>query len=169
MAKRREFGRRTAGPFICPRCNGEVDASGRCTRCEAYLGGPGWEVHVEGTNAAEVQRVAEKLSGHRRQASPWSAGSFYLAATVVMVAVLLTAARMLHPVVLPLVIVGAVVLVSVVGALQLRQDEKLAQKSFLQLMSLALAQLRFVGRRIHESTRPRQRDFDGRQHSAGRL
>jgi hypothetical protein len=70
-----------------------------------------------------------------------------LAAAVVIIAVLLAVARMVHPLVIPLVIIGSVVFVSVVGALQLRQDEKLAEKNFLRLMSLALAQLRFLGRR----------------------
>lgn len=133
-------------------CEGEVDASGRCTRCGAYVGGRDWMVHVEGTDATEVQRVAEKLSERSRQASdgrrsPWAAGSFYLAAAIVLLVLLLTAAKLLNPLVLPVVIVGAVVLVSVVGGLQLRQDERLAEKNFLQLMSMALAQLRLLGKR----------------------
>jgi hypothetical protein len=36
---------------------------------------------------------------------------------------------------LPLVIVGAVLLVSVVGALQMRQDDRLSERGFLRLMA----------------------------------
>jgi hypothetical protein len=50
----------------CPMCFGKVDSSGRCTSCFAQVSGPGWEVHVEGTDADEVQRVAEKLSHDAR-------------------------------------------------------------------------------------------------------
>src|SRR5258706_5059297 len=99
MRKRQKSAHRTAAR-MCPMCRGEVDASGQCRRCGAYVGGRDWEVHVDGTDAAEVQRVAERLSGRAaNQASkgtrnPWAAGSFYLAVAVVMIAVLLTAAKM---------------------------------------------------------------------------
>ena len=137
----------------CPRCAGRVDSSGRCTRCAAYVGGRGWRIHVEGTDAGEVERVATALarrSGERalgESRSPWVAGSFYLTVAIVAVAVLLATARLISAVLLPIVIVGAVVLLCVIGALQLRHDAKLSEKSFLSLMSLALAQLRFFGRR----------------------
>jgi TRAP-type uncharacterized transport system fused permease subunit len=101
----------------------------------------GMQIHVEGS-AEEVSAVARKLTedaAARQQAarlrSPWFSGLFYLAVLVVIVALLLAVGRVLAAWALPLVIVGAVLLVSVVGALQMRQDDRLSERGFLRLMA----------------------------------
>ncbi len=49
----------------CPMCAGTVNQRGICTRCAAYVGGRGWSVRVEGTDANEVELVAASLSRQR--------------------------------------------------------------------------------------------------------
>jgi hypothetical protein len=56
-------------------------------------------------------------------------------------AMLLVVGKVLSVWVLPVVIVGGLLLVTVVGAFQLRHDAKLSEKGFVSLMALTLKQL----------------------------
>ncbi len=76
---------------------------------------------------------------------------FYLVCVVVVVGLLLVAGRVLPPWTLPVIIVGAVILVAVVGALQLRQDDRLSERSFLALMREALRYLPRAARHVNDS------------------
>jgi len=76
--------------------------------------------------------------------NPWVSGSFYLAAMVIVVTLFLVAAKTVHFVVLPIVIIGALLIVSIIGAFQLRQDESLSEKNFLTLMFLTFKQFPFI-------------------------
>ena len=76
-----------------------------------------------------------------KPANPWSSGSFYLLAAVVMMTVLAVISMNVSWYVLPVVIIGGILLITVIGALQLRQDEKLSGTNFLTLMSETFKQL----------------------------
>ena len=76
-----------------------------------------------------------------KQVNPWSSGSFYLVAAVVMMTVIAVISMNVSWSVLPAVIIGGILFITVIGALQLRQDEKLDETSFLTLMSEAFKQL----------------------------
>jgi internalin A len=77
--------------------------------------------------------------------NPWISGSFYLFALVVILAVLMVAGNVLSPWWLPVTILGGLLLVTVVGALQLRNDDKLTDRRFIQLMRLAFHQIPLLG------------------------
>jgi internalin A len=81
-----------------------------------------------------------------RSNNPWVSGSFYLLVVIVVFAVLLAVGRLLSPWWLPVLIVGGLLLVTVVGAFQLKNDDKLADASFLKLLQLAFKQLPLIGR-----------------------
>jgi hypothetical protein len=66
--------------------------------------------------------------------NPWISGSFYLFAIVAILAVLATIVKILNPWILPPLILGGLLLVTVVSAFQLRNDERLSEKGFLTLM-----------------------------------
>ena len=76
-----------------------------------------------------------------KQVNPWSSGSFYLLAAVVMMTVLAVISMNVSWYVLPVVIIGGILLITVIGALQLRQDEKLSGDNFLTLMGETFKQL----------------------------
>ena len=94
-----------------------------------------------------MQRVAsvmiEKtgMKSPRSRSGPWSSGSFYLTVFVVVIVALLTVAKVLPIIALPLVLLGGILTVSIIGAFQLRQDNKLTQKNFLELMALTFKYL----------------------------
>lgn len=74
----------------------------------------------------------------KKVSGPWLSGSFYLCVLVLVIASLAAAGHILSVYALPVVVGGGIIAVSVIGALQLRQDEKLSEKNFLELMTLSL-------------------------------
>jgi hypothetical protein len=88
---------------------------------------------------AEVQRSAREQP-HRRK-TPWISGSFYLATFLAIVMVLLVLGKIASAWTLPVVVVGGIIAVSVIGALQLRHDDQLGEQNFTRLMLAALARL----------------------------
>jgi hypothetical protein len=79
-----------------------------------------------------------KTSANR---TPWISGSFFLAAFAVIMVLLVVAANNTSRWALPLIIIGALLILSVVGAFQLMQDKRLSQKNFLELMLLTFQRL----------------------------
>jgi DNA-binding response OmpR family regulator len=80
------------------------------------------------------------------QNSPWRAGSFYLVAAVVVVATLSLLTIFVSPWLIPGVILGGILLVAVIGAMQLRNDNILSDRSFLSLMRETLKRLPLLKR-----------------------
>jgi xanthine/uracil permease len=125
----------------CPVCGAKVKI-GKTT------------ISVEGKNAGEVLMVASALSAEAAaresdrviRKSPWATGSFYLAAVVVIVLLILAVAKTVSAWVLPPMVVGTVILLSVIGALQLRHDGALSEKNFLALMYAAFKRLPMMAR-----------------------
>ena len=92
------------------------------------------------------QQITSDNTPTSKPANPWSSGSFYLVAAVVMMTVLAVISENVSWYVLPVVIIGGILLITVIGALQLRQDEKLSGANFLTLMSETFKQLPLLKR-----------------------
>jgi hypothetical protein len=123
---------------VCDRCNASIKISKDGST----------EVIVAGHVAAEVESVSRQIAADiaaRQQAarlrSPWFSGLFYLTVVVVVGVLVLAIARLVSVWALPVAIAGAVLLVSVVGALQMRQDGRLSERNFLRLMGDTLRRL----------------------------
>jgi len=84
---------------------------------------------------AEARREAQLLPR-----SPWVSGSFY-AVLFLVVSALLVVARVLPVWAVPVVMVGGLLGTSILGAFQLRHDEKLTERGFLRLMLVAMRKL----------------------------
>lgn len=76
--------------------------------------------------------------------SPWVSGSFYLAVFVVIMASIAVIGRVLPLYALPIAIIGGILLFSVIGAFQIRNDEKLSEENFLKLMTLSFKYLPWI-------------------------
>jgi hypothetical protein len=111
-----------------------------------------WErpVHIEHYHEASENMPNERPSTSK---SPWSSGSFYLLAAVTAIAAMIVAAQWVSVWALPVIVLGAVLLVTVIGALQLRQDKNLTQERFITLMRLAFAQIPVLGRLVPQSAK----------------
>jgi len=92
------------------------------------------------------RRVEEQRQAEENPKSPWATGSFYLAALLVVGILFLIIARTVSPLVLPIVLIASMLGVSIIGALQLRNDTRLSEKNFLELMGLALKSLPLLKR-----------------------
>jgi hypothetical protein len=78
--------------------------------------------------------------------SPWVSGLFYLFAFAVIAGVFAAVGKLLTPWALPVIIAGTILTLSVVGALQLKQDSGLTERSFLTLMGKAIRNLPLLGK-----------------------
>jgi small GTP-binding protein len=100
-------------------------------------------IHIEHYYAAggEVMSNPRKPPRESEIRSPWASGSFYLFAAVLMLALIGAAAKLLNWWMVPVVVIGGLIAVTVIGALQLKQDARLSDSSFLKLMALTFRQL----------------------------
>jgi hypothetical protein len=89
---------------------------------------------------------------------PWLSGSFYLVAMLVIGALVVIAARLVHPAALPVVILGAVFAVSVVGIFQLVQDGALSERTFANLLLHVLRSFAWVTEKLRKPPRPEEKD-----------
>jgi len=108
--------------------------------------------HIEQVIIGEPERGAIPMQNRRSPApatrrSAWASGSFYLFAVVIVLGALGVLANTVPPLALPALLIAGVIFIPVIGALQLRQDEALSEKSFLELMKLSLQQLPLIGKR----------------------
>lgn len=79
-----------------------------------------------------------------KPSSSWANGLFYLFTLVVVIATVGMLARAVPFYVLPILLIATALFVPLIGALQLRNDGRLAQKPFLELMKLVVWQLPLI-------------------------
>jgi hypothetical protein len=105
-------------------------------------------ISVSGSNAKDVELVARSLLKQTQTKSNkkwdvWITGGFY-AVTLIAIGTLLLVISSLVPLfVLPIIVIGTLLLLSIIGAFQLRQDESLSEKNFLNLMMMVFTKIRF--------------------------
>ncbi|MEM7066928.1 MAG: COR domain-containing protein, partial [Cyanobacteria bacterium P01_B01_bin.77] len=78
--------------------------------------------------------------------NPWSSGFFYLFSLSVIATVFAAVSHFVAWYILPVVIVGTLLAIGIVGALQLRQDNRFSEENFLILLIEAYKQLPFLPR-----------------------
>ena len=114
--------------------------------------------------AARARRRTKYASSQARPArpparrGPWLSGSFYLVAMLVIGALVVIAARLVHPAALPVVILGAVFAVSVVGIFQLVQDGALSERTFSNLLLHVLRSFAWFTDKLRKPARPEDED-----------
>jgi hypothetical protein len=148
------MGKKTA-PKYCRTCGGTGLAYGsrsgeliRCQRCNAIISIPTstgvQKIEVEG-NFAEVQEVAAHLLAKVQTQAPlrnaWANGSFYLAMALAMITLVFVISKNVPVWTFVGVIVGGVLLSTLIGALQLRHDDRVSEKGFLELVKITFANL----------------------------
>jgi hypothetical protein len=93
--------------------------------------------------------------------SAWANGLFYVFLFTVVFLLLGYFAQALPFYTMVLVIFGGILLIPLVGALQLRQDERVSERSFMELIGLVIGQLPLLSR--FGSSRPDSADPRGAQ------
>lgn len=87
-----------------------------------------------GEGSGPTARSARATNSPAAKNNPWAAGSFYLVAAVVVLAAFGALSRVIPWYTLPFVLLGGVLILTIVVASQLRNDERLRDKSFVTLM-----------------------------------
>jgi ribosomal protein L37E len=131
---------RSRADGICRQCGGsgyadDDEVSSSCSSCGLKLG-PRLQYSVHGRDSAAVIEVMREIERQRLAAqSPWRAGLFYLTCLTTVTVLALVVARLVDWWVLPIVMLVALVCVVVLGALQLRQDGKITEKSLIRILA----------------------------------
>ena len=100
--------------------------------------------------------MTEKHSQRNAAKSSWANGLFYVFLFVVVIAALSFAAGSLPLPTLVLIIVAGLLFVPLIGALQLRQDDRLSEKSFMELVKLVIEQLPLIKNFLPTTNQPPQ-------------
>jgi internalin A len=83
----------------------------------------------------------DRNKGEPNVKSAWANGSFYLFASAVILGGLAVIGRTIPIYVLPLLLIAALLFVPLIGVLQLKQDARIGDKPFLDILKLVIRQL----------------------------
>jgi hypothetical protein len=82
-----------------------------------------------------TQHISITNNNMAKNNNPWISGSFYLFLAAVVIAGLAVASNSVNWILLPVIVIGGILIIGMVGILQLRNDEKIKDKSFVKLIS----------------------------------
>jgi hypothetical protein len=100
---------------------------------------PAYNWLVDQTENPHINQQTTSISSNKTiskpKQNPWVSGSFYLFTTILVMIVFAVMSAYLSWYVLPIVVLGGLLAVAIIGAFQLRNDGTLSEKNFIQLMS----------------------------------
>lgn len=138
-----------------PNGNGRAGRCGNCWAIVTYRAGT-TRTEVRGSDAREVKDVTLAVLREARakdRVGPWTSGSFYLLALLLVIAALGVAASVVSVWIIPVLAVAGLLGLSMIGAFQLRQDGALREEGFLRLMTLTLKQLPLLRSAGHDESK----------------
>jgi internalin A len=114
--------------------------------------GPVERVFIQKTRKGDnIVKEKDKEKDRPVIRSAWANGSFYVFVFAVVIAGLAIVARTVPLYTLAIVLVAGGIFVPIIGAFQLRQDDWLSEKSFMELMKMAIGQLPLIGKLARRS------------------
>ena len=84
--------------------------------------------------ALRLRDYIGKSTKQMRNNNPWISGTFYLFVAIIVITGLAVLSNMLSWYALPIVIIGGILLIGIIGALQLKNDDKISDENFVNLM-----------------------------------
>ena len=105
-------------------------------------------------NLLDISNVAERLNDYigkskfnMKKNNPWLSGSFYLFLVVIVIATLGVLAQSVHWALLPIIIIGGILLIGLIGIFQLKNDDKITDKSFVSLVKETYKRLPLISKK----------------------
>lgn len=93
------------------------------------------EAYVELNKSNKIiNNITVTNNNMSKKNNPWISGSFYLFVVGVILTGLAVISNLVHWALLPIIIIGGILFVGIIGALQLKNDDKLKEDSFVKLM-----------------------------------
>ena len=81
-----------------------------------------------------IKELAIQTTKHKASNNPWISGTFYLLVAVVILTALAVISTLIPWQILPIILISCILIIGVIGALQLRNDELIDEKNFMKLM-----------------------------------
>ncbi|MCV2487624.1 hypothetical protein OD917_22000 [Flavobacterium sp. SH_e] len=97
------------------------------------------EAYSELNPALETTLIT--INNHMKRNNPWISGSFYLFLALMILITIATISNFVPWVILPIVLIGGVLIIGIIGAMQLRNDSKLKEENFMSLMGMTYKSL----------------------------
>ncbi|KOH45997.1 hypothetical protein [Sunxiuqinia dokdonensis] len=92
-------------------------------------------------NLLDIENIAERLKdfiGKKKQImkrnNPWLSGSFYLVAAIIIISGLGVLSKTVVWYLFPIILIGGILIIGLVGILQLRNDDRISDRSFVSLI-----------------------------------
>jgi len=92
-------------------------------------------------NLLDIANLSERLTdfigrkGNRMKTNnPWISGSFYLVLAITIISGLGVLSNVVNWYLLPIILIGGILIIVIVGILQLRNDDRLSDRSFVTLI-----------------------------------
>jgi hypothetical protein len=105
-------------------------------------------------NLLDTANISERLNDYigktnpnMTKNNPWISGLFYLAVVIIVITGLSVLSNSVHWTLLPIIIIGGILLIGLVGTLQLKNDDKITDKSFVSLITETFNRLPLIGQR----------------------
>jgi hypothetical protein len=102
------------------------------------------EIYAVTRNAAgnllDVSNMAGRLNDfigktkHMKKNNPWISGSFYLFVAIVIITGLAVMSKTINWAAFPIVVIAGVIIITLIGVFQLKNDDKLKDESFVTLI-----------------------------------
>lgn len=104
-------------------------------------------------NLLDTANIAERLKDYlgktnysMKKNNPWISGSFYITIAIVIIIGLAVLSQMVHWSLLPIIIISGILIVVIVGVLQLKNDDRITDKSFVSLMTETFKSLPLINK-----------------------
>ncbi|MCR8560854.1 hypothetical protein KXD93_24565 [Mucilaginibacter sp. BJC16-A38] len=92
-----------------------------------------WNLNQQSFFAQQVI-INNRTQDISKKNNPWLSGSFYLFVLIVVIITIAVIAKFLPWYSLPIIVIGSILIIGVIGALQLRNDGELSEDNFIKLM-----------------------------------
>jgi len=96
--------------------------------------------------ADRLEDYLGKTNSNMKKNNPWISGSFYLTIVIVAISGLAVLSQMVHWSLLPIIIISGILIVGIVGVLQLKNDDRITDKSFVSLMTETFKSLPLINK-----------------------
>ena len=104
-------------------------------------------------NLLDISNIADRLDDYigkinpnnMKKNNPWISGSFYVFLALIVIAGLATLSKAVHWTILPIIIIGGILIIGLIGVLQLKNDGQISDKSFVHLVSETYKRLPLLG------------------------
>lgn len=96
----------------------------------------GTEINIKDKGKIGEINITEKgnIDKSVKKQTPWISGSFYLVVAIVAITGLAVLSNSVHWTLFPIIIIGGILLIGIIGLLQLKNDDKISDKSFTTLL-----------------------------------